>query len=366
MELTKDSAYKALQAIFKKKILLIIGTGASCILDRRFGMPALAEELKAKVPSKLSGNNEAEKQWKTVETRLDKKKDLESSLNGIDNEFLLETIIRVTVNFVAMVDKENKLKIMNGEIPPLEKIIKAVKEGLPESDPVLDIITSNYDLLIEHTCDKLKIPYCTGFVGGIQKYYDWDRATKEMIYIKPFIKSKKVQEVKRIRKHIRLHKVHGSINWFRKDNSYLEDNSLLCSENITGIKRWIITPGDTKYREAFIHNREIFAHADEVIPGVKAYIFVGYGFNDEQIEKKIKYELIENEKPGIIITKGLSSNAEKLLGKAKNLWAVYQDQDIKNSPHSCIENGQYEKPFKVENSRIWQIDMFMKEIISGE
>ncbi|MCU0286749.1 MAG: hypothetical protein MUF15_10145 [Acidobacteria bacterium] len=53
MELTKGLAFDALQKIFKKKFLLIIGTGASCALDHRFGMPALAKELKEKIPGEI-------------------------------------------------------------------------------------------------------------------------------------------------------------------------------------------------------------------------------------------------------------------------------------------------------------------------
>ncbi|MCX6582420.1 MAG: SIR2 family protein [Candidatus Aminicenantes bacterium] len=366
MELTRDSAYKALQAIFKKKILLIIGTGASCAIDPRFGMPALADELKKKIPGEISANAPASAQWKTVEENLDNGKDLETSLNGINNKELLTAIIRVTGNFIAKIDRENKLKIMSGEKePPLEKLIQAMIEGLPESDPLLDIITPNYDLLIEHTCDKLKIPYCTGFLGGIRKPYDWDSAAAEMVYIKSLVKAKKKVEVKRLKKHIRLHKVHGSINRFGKGMQGFEDNSLVY-DNTCSDERGIITPGDTKHENVALHYRDFFTHADEAIPGAGAYIFVGYGFNDVQIELKIKEELGKKDKPGIIITRTLSSNAKEWLKKSKNLWAIYQETGADKNPNACIENGQFKKPLIIQNSRIWQIDTFTKEVLQGD
>lgn len=365
MELTIDSAYKALQDIFRKKILLIIGTGASCILDVRFGMTALAVELKEKIPGIITGNDEALQQWKEVEQKLDSGKGLETALNGKKNKDLLSAIIRVTGNFIAALDMEYKLEIMKGKEAPLEKLIRIVIDGLPESNPVLDIITSNYDMLIEHTCDKLKIPYCTGFVGGIRKHYDWHSAKAEMIYIKSQVKAKRNVEVKRMKKHVRLHKVHGSINRFGEGTQGYEDNSLVYN-NPGNDERGIITPGSTKYEEAATNYRDFFTHADEAIQDAGAYIFVGYGFNDVQIELKIKEELGKKEKPGIIITKELFPNAQKWLKTTKNLWAVYQDSRAGNNSNSCIENKRFKEPLSIPGSHIWQIDMFTKEVLQGE
>ncbi len=373
MELTIDSAYKALQDIFRKKVLLIVGSGASCILDVRFGMTALAEELKKKIPGIISGNDEALQQWRSVEHKLDNGDDLETALetalketnNERNNEYLLKFIIRVTGNFIAALDKENKLKIMRGEEPPLEKLIRTVNDGLPESNPVLDIITSNYDLLIEHTCDKLKIPYCTGFVGGTRKHYDWHSAVEEMVYIKSQVKAKRKVEVKRIKKHVRLHKVHGSIDRFGEGTQGYEDNSLVYDDPCDDI-RGIITPGYTKYKKASTYYRDFFTHADEAIQCAGAYVFVGYGFNDIQIELKIKEELEKKEKPGVIITKELSSNANDWLKKMKNLWAVYQDSSAGNDSNSCIANRRFKEPLSIPGSNIWQIDIFTKEVLQGE
>jgi hypothetical protein len=41
MELTKDLAYSGLQQILRDKVLLVIGTGASMALDRRYKLKIL-------------------------------------------------------------------------------------------------------------------------------------------------------------------------------------------------------------------------------------------------------------------------------------------------------------------------------------
>ncbi|HLP48142.1 MAG TPA: SIR2 family protein [Candidatus Deferrimicrobium sp.] len=364
MELTSALAFDALQKIFNsKKFLLIIGTGASCALDHRFGMPALAKELKDKVPGEISTKTPAMVQWKEVEQKLDNGKDLETSLNGINDEKLLAAIIQVTGNFIAKLDKENKIKIASGEKePPLEKLIRARLEGLPPNDPTMDIITPNYDLLIEHTCDKLKIPYCTGFKGGIRRHYDWERAEEELAYIKSHNKGKKKAETKHLRKHVRLHKVHGSINRFGEGIHGVEDNSLVY-ELSSCIGRGIITPGDTKNEKIATDFREFFSHADESIARAEAYIFVGYGFNDVPIETKIKNELEKKDKHVVVITKEFLKKSEDWLNK-KNLWAVYQDKA--DESNSIIKNEQYNNPLIIKKSSIWRIDEFAKEVLLGE
>ena len=49
-ELTVDLAYRELQQILQDKVLLVVGTGASMALDRRFGMGALSKKPKKKIP----------------------------------------------------------------------------------------------------------------------------------------------------------------------------------------------------------------------------------------------------------------------------------------------------------------------------
>jgi len=244
----------------------------------------------------------------------------------------------------------------------MEKFLLKIFNSLSTLNPCLNIITPNYDLLIEHICDKNKIPCCTGFTGGITKYYDWNIAEKELSFIIKKIKNRKQKLFGNRKRHIKLHKVHGSLNWFWQNQQIMEDNSLAYDREHT-LKRAIIPPGDAKISEAFMNYRDFFARADNAIANDDAYIFVGYGFNDIHIEKEIDRHLKINGKHGVIITKELSDKAKKLINTADNLWAVFQDPD--NSANTLIKNKKYNNHLIVENFDLWKIDEFTDIILGG-
>lgn len=370
-ELTVDLAYTELQQILRDKVLLVVGTGASMALDPRFGMGALGEELLEKIPGLIKKDDEAKDQWKEVEKIL-KVDNLENALTEVSSEFLKKIIIQITGEFLVELDKQYKLSILNNEKKlPITLFIQKLFRGLSENDPVLDIMTPNYDLLIEHGCDQRKIPYINGFCGGIKKYEDWKEAEKQMIYTSKVTVRKKSKKVERTKKHIRLYKVHGSINCFIIEDKIIEDNSLVyfkCDVD-SSIERLIITPGNLKYKEAFEKTFECFTEANKAIEGERAFVFVGYGFNDNHIHKKIVKELLVNEKPGIIVTKELSENAEKFLEKSVRLWAVYhnsKNHDNVSENDTLIYNKEYNKPLIIKGQSLWNIQDFSRVVLGDE
>ena len=369
MELTKDSAYRELQQILKDKVLLVVGTGASMGLDTRFGIGALKEELCHKIPDKISHDKIAAKQWKKVLERLNSNGDLEGALN-VEEPSLLKKIVLVTGNFVASIDKENKLKILNNEAEiPIGHFLKRLYDGMASFDPALDIITPNYDLLLEHCCDSLEIPYINGFYGGIRKQYDWNESSQQVVYIQDIPRGKRFLKVERTKKHVRIHKVHGSINWFSRGEKIFEDNSLVYNyqDDNPEIERLIITPGKDKYHQVFLKTSDFFFKADPAITDANAFVFIGYGFNDDHIQQKIERHILEKEKPGIIITKVLPKNSEELLNKSDKLWAVYQkkNENDPNETNTYIRNRAYGTPLILENSSTWEIQHFSRDVLGA-
>ena len=363
-KLDKETAYSIIRNIFNKKVLIVVGTGASMAVDPEFGMAALAEELRRKIPDVVSSDNELESLWNKINEKI-KDTGLENALDGINNEDLRSAIIKIAGGFVAQIDAEYKRKSLSADSYafPMEKFLLKFFSSLSVVNPFLNIITPNYDLLIEHICDKNKILCFTGFTGGITKYYDWNIAEKEMYYTKHVSGAKKKpKKVERIKKHIKLYKVHGSLNWFWQNQQIMEDNSLAYDREHF-LKRAIIPPGDTKISEAFMNYRDLFARADKAIAKDDAYIFVGYGFNDIHIEKEIDKHLKINGKHGVIITKELSDKAKNIINTADNLWAVFQDPA--NGANTLIKNKKYNNHLIVKNSDLWKIDKFTDIILGG-
>lgn len=369
--LTIDTAYKALQQILEEKVLLVVGTGASMAVDIRFGMGALSKELLKKIPCQIEANESNDKskqQWQQVADKLQKGIDLENALKDVRDELLIKKIVRVTGDFVAELDKTYKLKILDNKIKmPMGSFIRRLYKGIKETAPVLDIITPNYDLLIEHCCDQLKIPYISGFYGGIRKHENWEEASNQMLCIISVRKGKKYKAEPRTKKHIRLHKVHGSLNWFYSGSDKFEDNSLTYHNfsNDTSLERFIITPGDSKYQKAFL-NLDSFSKANDAVEGEGAFVFIGYGFNDDHIQRKIVSEIENEKKPGIIITKELSGTAENLLAHSEKLWAVYHISKNYNrvgENDSLIYNKEFNKPLHINDKSLWKIQEFSREIL---
>lgn len=359
--LKKEKIYKAFQNILSEKVMLVIGTGTSMALDPDFGMRKLKEELLEKIPYRISSSPNAKNQWDTVKQRLNDGFMLESAMNAITEELLHKSIINITGHLIAKLDQKFKIEISkNRVVLPIKTFLKKLVIGLPESNPVLNIVTPNYDMLLEHCCDKLKIPFCTGFVGGIRKHYDWKNSLKLMQFTKDVTVKSKIRKVVRTKRYVRLHKVHGSLNWFKGDDGIFEDNTM-AYEIENEYDRMIIPPGNSKFEKVLLDSRDFLQNADEAINNEKAYIIIGYGFNDIHIEKELKTSLINNEKPGIIITKELSKGAKDIISKSKNLWAVSQDKN--NPKNTSILHKSYSAPEIFDNSDIWKIDNFSKEIL---
>ena len=55
-KLDKKTAYSKIRNIFNKKVLIVVGTGASIAVDQKFGMPPLAKELGQKMPDVVSSD----------------------------------------------------------------------------------------------------------------------------------------------------------------------------------------------------------------------------------------------------------------------------------------------------------------------
>jgi hypothetical protein len=358
-----ETAYSTIRSIFNKKVLIIVGTGASMAADPKFGMATLAEELRRKMPDVVSSDKGLESLWNKINKKI-KNTGLEKALDGINNEDLRSAIIKIAGDFVARIDAEYKKKSLSADSYafPMEKFLLKLFSSLSVVNPSLNVITPNYDLLIEHICDKNKIPCYTGFTGGITKYYDWNIAEKEMYFIKKNKKKGKSKLFAKHKRHIKLHKVHGSLNWFWQNQQIMEDNSLTYDREHT-LKRAIIPPGDAKIPEAFMNYRDFFVRADNAVASDDAYIFVGYGFNDIHIEKEIDRHLKINGKHGVIISKELSDKAKNLINTADNLWAVFQDPD--NSTNTLIKNKKYNNHLIVENYDLWKIDEFTDIILGG-
>jgi len=348
-EMDKDSIYKIFQEICRQVPVIILGSGASCAAGIP-GIGALAEHLLEKLENNTSDD------WKEISNDLRKNVNLETALNKTLPEDLIKEIIKTVGGYISEKDREVRDRYFNHNQQmtiPVEPLLKYYRSE------ILTIITPNYDCLVEYCCDELKIHCNTGFVGYFRKALDFEKAERAVEYVdrSVVIKSKRRQIAKRT-PHVKLFKVHGSVDWYDFNNSTVSDIFLISSEKYED-KRLIILPGDRKYSKAFHEPyRELIQKADNSLRSGKAFLMIGYGFNDDHLQEILVKRLKEDEKPGIIITKELSEKAKKLLSDCPNLWGVSQKN---SSTVICNREDEYE----ISDIELWKIDEFIRVILGG-
>lgn len=357
--LDEREATEQLRSFFREKPLVVFGSGMSCALDERYGMAALREALCANVPARAMPDPQRA-QWESVHEALEHGKDLESALDAVADQELLEAITVVTGGFIASLDREHARRIANGDCEwPPTKLFRMLVESLPEGDRRLHVLTPNYDLLLEHACDHAGIPYTNGFTGGIARQLDWRAARYGLLTPERTAVRGKLRVIHKSRKHIRLYKVHGSLNYFFHRDSVVENNSWIWDPPEYS-QRVLITPGLSKYQTLQRYRQELLQTADRAISGSSHFLFLGYGFNDQHLEEYIARKLVRQGCHALIVTRTPNTRVEELLERAANLWLVCRDED-----GTRIANRQYETDLRIPGCSLWDVGEFTSRILGG-
>jgi len=361
--LTEDKAIEALRSFFRGKPFLFFGTGMSCALDDQFGMSALKDALIVRIQdSDLTSTQNNE--WKAVVDALDKGTDLENSLNLVDDQELLKILTTITATFVSELDKYYAYRIATSESCwPASVILKKLVETLPDGDCILHALTPNYDMLFEYACDVANISYTNGLFGGVERRKDWDAIDRAFLEPVRICHGRTMKTIYRHKKHIRLYKVHGSLNYFFHRNAVIENNAWMWNPPDYA-ERVMITPGLSKYQVLQRYRQELLQSADAAIDKATHFLFLGYGFNDNHLEEYIKRKLITQASHGLIITKDSNERIEDLLSQSDNLWLVCK-MDDGMSVGTRVYNRQYSDWLRLPEKNIWEIDQFTTQILGG-
>ena len=361
--LTEEIAMNTVRDFFRDKPFVLFGTGMSCALDPRFGMPALRDELYQNlIPD--SRPVAQSREWKTVLDSLQDGLDLETALDNVADASLLQKITHVTGRFVSSIDRKCALEIANGDtIWPAAHFFKRLVDTLPEGDPILHVLTPNYDTLFEHSCDAMGIHYTSGFFGGLERRTDWNAVNQSLLVGQQVIQRGRLKMTYKPRKHVRFYKVHGSLNFFFHRDSLVENNAWMW--NVPKFaSRVLITPGLSKYQILQNYRQELLKSADAAIERANRFLFLGYGFNDSHLEAYIKQKLITQSCKGLIVTRDSNPRIESLLDKADNLWLVCKI-DKESADGTRIFNKKYVGWLTLPTKRLWDIRTFTTEILGG-
>lgn len=250
----------------------------------------------------------------------------------------------VTAAFILQEEEKLHKQIANAD-SGFAKLLKYLKETCSVNYRILDIMTPNYDRIIEIICDSLGIGVITGFEGEVyESFQPWVLKNPEKYY-----------NTKR-NFYVRLFKPHGSINWIRKNEiEYLSNDYEVLKKNNEYIE--IITPGSSKYEVGLINNtfrtmREDFNERISDVQKSFSLLIYGYGFNDEHFNTV----LFQNSNMNMLI---LSYEVKgEILDKAINNshMTIFYQQDKKN--YMIYKSEKYEV-----DVALWDIDKFVETII---
>ncbi len=334
-------------------------------MEAELGMPALAKHLLATIPENTTD-------WKPVAKRLEQEDDLEIALTGINLTGPLQTeIAKYTAKFITKIDAALRDDVLTAnEAWVGEPLLKQLMRGLSPTWPRLPVVTPNYDMLIEYACTKAKIPYVTGYHGGIMRQQDWPKARERLYRLNSVdVRGKRRATITAI-PCVELMKVHGSINLFRRnsDNTFVETNiwTAGCPADYTPL---IAPPGVAKSKDVLKFYDRLFGEALQAIDKATAFFVIGYGFRDEHIHQKILDRVRNHECPLIVLTLDPSTELDQLPTMGKNVWVITGIQNqTTGETDPCgtrFVNGNEELSGDFNGITLWQSDIFTKKILGG-
>ncbi len=312
----RENIFRVVQTFLKNPPLIVWGSGATI----SFNLPSmwdLNEELKKKIEEFDTENDNLEIELgkeKYQEKMPQIKKVIWEKVNGADISVLERIISNNT-------DEFNGIKIL------IEKFIEAHPK-------VVNIVTTNYDRVLEYVMSYHNISYTDGFNGKVLSIFN---ETK--------FKDKEI---------VNLVKVHGSLNWFDVDGEIRFLSSISKDEAPK-----IIAPGKNKYQEAYSSPyRELIQKADDLIKTASSFLVVGFGFNDEHLTPKIKAK-VKKGTPIVLITKKVSDSSYEELKNAEK-YMLFEESESGKTKVIYKENSTTEKIEIELVGDLWQLNNFME------
>ena len=317
MEEIKERVFTIIQNYLKTPPVIIWGSGATV----PFGLPSmhtLNAILKDNIP-------EFDKDCDNLEVELGKDKYLE----------VMPQIRNLIWHAISTVDHEvlHNLLISNSdEFNGIKKLVEKISDAHPK---VTNIITTNYDRIIENVLSFHGIPFTDGFLGKELSLFDESLFSAKNI--------------------VNIVKVHGSLNWFDFGGEirYLQNN-------IESSVPQIICPGKNKYQEAYKSPyRELIQKSDLYINSADSFLVIGFGFNDEHLTPRIKSK-IKKGTPIVVITKIISETCLIELESAEKYILLEDDGD--NKTKVTLKERNSEKQIITLEGNFWSLNNFIEII----
>lgn len=311
-------------------------------------MGQLAAHLTASIlPRQLSEPDRAF--WEPIAAGLDNGDGLEIALD-IPHvpDSLLARIVDESSKCVADAEAKSVEELLAGKTP---NILGPLFEILLVTNDTADVITTNYDRLIEIDAALHGIRVDTMFYGHTLGRLDEKLARDELIEVRRGSARTRNRKDIGTRPHIRLSKPHGSLDW------RIFNGDIVRMDFPIGQGARIITPGSSKYREGyerpFDDQRE---RANRAINSGTAFLALGYGFNDPHLQTHLQRRF--KEVPALVLAHRLTASAKTYLSTNERAIGI----ESSGTPGTCIAHQGGEKI--ALQGDLWKIEELIKEILT--
>lgn len=217
----------------------------------------------------------------------------------------------------------------------------------------VQVVTTNYDRLIEYSANVAGYGFTNGFADGYIGQRTIDDSSRVCRY------GCHQSDRNRV---VHVWKVHGSVDWFVDSRGHVSCYPS-ATRDLIGVEPVIVAPGIGKYerthREPF---RTVIGEADKALSGAPGFLCIGYGFNDTHIHPKLTERIKDYNKPVVILAKVLTESTKRVL------------DEIRECEYLAIEMGSTREKSRVYTKihttgeeinleRLWDLDVFLDKFI---
>lgn len=347
MALNLGELKKRVQEHFRTGLVTLVGSG----LSAASGLPTMSRLeafLREKMPSRITVAETDE--WSRILEVLETGQGLEVALHAVlTSENVGNAIVELTAGLIA--DEEARVirsALAKQTILPFSYLLPHIT---PSTAGEIHVITSNYDRLIEVSAETIGYGVDTMFVGNY--FAALDEKTSRDSFLSE-IRPHRTAYRKIYRKRVRLFKPHGSLDWYELDGEPIRSPIPL------DCRRLMITPGAQKYKRGY---ESIFerhrAAANGILEEAERFLIVGYGFNDEHLEKTLRREL-HRGKPCLLLTLFLSPSARAVIASNPSVFALVKakDADGKEGTEYVANTGSVFFP----GLSMWSVQSLVEEV----
>ncbi len=280
-------------------------------------------------------NNSKSEQKYIITNQLETHKDnvegllsaLEEIRNFITNEEILKNleklVCKIKSKIINRIDSSNKQEPLENYKKFLSSI-RALNE-IKNFDNVVNIFTTNYDMLCEECMDELNIHYYNGFVGNYKKTFNANYYKYKYVENIDLNKSKYYQK----KDHFNLYKIHGSFSWRKSETGDLYE----LQDYKSGIENCeIIQPSSNKFINVALlpyYSTLLREFSNNIKQEKSVLLTIGYGYGDLHINSLIREALMLDQFTlivGIYDEQNRDYVLEQLGGIRSNIQFIFGNQ----------------------------------------